>query len=366
MTGSSRARHSAIKIYVAVASLIALLVAAFLLWPREPAANAQAEVRLSVAPFVDTAFTQVGVEKGTFGQLGKRIKLVGTTWENQYQILAGGGLDISMSTLDEFVDKSKNLRKLGKPIVYILPAWKFRGLGFYGAGPLQPVGPESSVADRQRFLKQLAGKKIVLPQGSVFDEAFKSFLSGTGVRYDDLSIVNAPLESALNSLSDRSVGIVAVGSQQRFEAERRGYREAISPEALGLDVITGFVVPEAWYSEHKADVIAFACGWFKTAQLVTRDRQGAYQTTNRYLVSRGSNSLTFDEYSALTAYDVMPATPAASAALFMAPGAEGNWQRIWGRAVDALKSSGKGDDAPLDQKGFVAPEVISAATKQCS
>jgi ABC-type nitrate/sulfonate/bicarbonate transport system substrate-binding protein len=366
MTDPSLARRTAIKIYVAVAALVALLVAGFVLWPRASMEEAHAEVRLSVPPFVDTAFTQVGVEKGGFGPLSKRLHLVGTTWENQYQLLAAGGLDISMSTLDEFVNKSTNLRKLGKPIVYILPAWKFRGLGFYATGQVQPVGSQANVADRQRFMKQLAGKKIVLPQGSVFDEALKTFLSGTGVRYEDLSIVNAPLESALNSLSDRSVGIVAVGSQQRFEAERRGYHEAISPEALGLDVITGFVVPEAWYRKHRAEVIAFACGWFRTAQLVTRNPRGAYQTTNRYLVSRGSNSLTFDEYAALTAYDVIPTTPSASAALFMSAAGGANWQRVWGRAVDAMKSTGKAGDAPLDQKGFVAPEIVSAASKQCS
>src|SRR5438067_8797704 len=242
MADVSRTGRGGLVRYLALIGILVILAVGYLVWSQSARQRSSVDLRLSVPPFVDTAFTEAGLEHGVFGPLGQRLKPVATTWENQYSILAAGGLDISMSTLDEFVNKSKNLRAIGKPIVYILPAWKFRGLGFYTAGQVQPLASPATPEARASFLRQLKGKKIVLPQGSVFDEAFKAFLRGTNVRYEDLQNVNAPLESALNSLGDTSVAVVAVGSQQRFEAERRGYKEAISPEALGLDVITGFVV----------------------------------------------------------------------------------------------------------------------------
>ncbi len=357
-------RRRGIQFYLTILALAVIVAVGYLAWTRTNA-PAQADLRVSVPPFVDTAFTKVGLTKNAFGALSPHVKLVETTWENQYDVLAGGGLDIAMSTVDEFVNKSRNLTAVGKPVVFILPAWKFRGLGFYTTKGVRPFSEFNGPDAKNAFLAQLRGKKVVLADGSVFDQALRAFVKGSSIRYDDLAIVNASLDSALNSLSDPSVGIVAVGSQQRFEAERRGFREAISPEALGLDVITGFIVPEKLYRERRSDVIAFVCGWYATAKLVTGDPRGAYDITNTYLVGRGANSLTFEEYSALRAYNVVPTSPAEANSLFVAKGGAGYWRTVWDRSVAAMTEAGKINQTPLDIQGFVAPDVIAAAQGSC-
>lgn len=362
---SGSARFGARWIYLVVIAALALGAVWYLASTQRLQGGSNTELRISVPPFVDTAFTQIGVEKRLFGPLTDRIRLVDTNWENQYDILAGGGLDISMSTLDEFVNKSPNLKAAGKPVVFILPAWKFRGLGFYAAKGIKPFADYSGPDRKARFLAQLKGKRVVVPDGSVFEQALRAFISDSGVRYEDLQIVNASLDSAMNSLTDSSVAIVAVGSQQRFEAQRRGFVEAISPEALGLDVITGFVVPEAVYKSRRADVLAFACGWYKTASLAMGDPQSAYQITNKYLVSRGATSLTFDEYSALRAYNVVPKTPAEASAMFISESGPAYWRKVWDRSVKAMTDAGKQSDTPADFSGFVAGEVISQAQSSC-
>lgn len=352
--------------YAVILGVILAFAVGYLLWIRSSNEGPAGALRLSVPPFVDTAFTVVGLERGAFGPLGLRLQPVQTNWENQYEILSGGGLDISMSTLDEFVNKSRNLNAVGRPVVFILPAWQFRGLGFYSASGLRPFSAFSGPRAKAEFVAQLSGRRVVVPEGSVFEQALRSFLAGSGVRYEDLEIVNAPLDSALNSLSDSSVAMVAVGSQQRFEAERRGFSEAIAPEALGLDVLTGFVVPETIYRERREDVLDFVCGWYATARLVTSDPRGAYDITNRYLVSRGANSLTFQEYSALRAYDVVPTSVAEADALFLAPGGRAYWRTIWDRSALAMTQVGRADQAPANTTGFVVPEVLAAARTRCS
>jgi hypothetical protein len=362
---SGSARRGAPWVFIAAAIVIALGAIGYLAWTRSSQQTAAADLRVSVPPFVDTAFTQVGVEKSLFGPLNPRIELVDTTWENQYDILSGGGLDVSMSTLDEFVNKSRNLAAAGKPVVFVLPAWKFRGLGFYAAKGVRPYSDFTGPDAKAQFLTQLRGKKVVVPDGSVFAQALRAFVEGSGTAYDDLQLVNASLDSAMNSLADSSVAVVAVGSQQRFEAERRGYVEAISPEALGLDVITGFVTPEAVWKTRKADVIAFACGWYKTTGLVTQDPRAAYTTTNAYLVSRGASSLTFEEYSALRAYNVLPRSPTEATSLFIAKDGGANWKKVWDRSVKAMADAGKEAETPANTEQFVAPQVISDAAASC-
>lgn len=357
-------RRQGVQFYLAIFILLVVAAIGYLVWTRTNTPE-QTDLRVSVPPFVDTAFTKVGLAKNAFGTLSPRVKLVDTNWENQYDVLAGGGIDIAMSTVDEFVNKSRNLAAAGKPVVFILPAWKFRGLGFYAAKDIRPLSEFSGRDAKDEFLGQLRDKKIVLAEGSVFDQALRAFVKGSSISYDDLTVVNASLDSALNSLSDSSVGIVAVGSQQRFEAERRGYREAISPEALGLDVITGFIVSEGTYRERRSDVISFACGWYATAKIVTADRRSAYDITNSYLVGRGANSLTFEEYSALRAFNVLPTSPAEANELFIAQEGAAYWKSVWERSVTAMKEAGKVDGSPLNTKGFVAPDVLAAAQSSC-
>lgn len=363
-TNFEAARERGIGKYLVLVALLIVGALGYLLWTRSEAPSLQ-NLRVSVPPFVDTAFTQVGLSKNAFGKLNSHVKIVDTTWENQYDLLAGGGLDIGMSTVDEFVNKSQNLAAVGKPVVFILPAWKFRGLGFYAGKGVRPFSDFAGPNAKAAFLAQLRGRKIVLADGSVFDQALRAFVKGTNVRFEDLSIVNASLDSALNSLSDPTVGIAAVGSQQRFEAERRGYREAISPEALGLDVITGFVVSQRLYAERRDEVIAFTCGWYATAKLVTQQPKAAYEATNGYLVGRGANSLTFDEYSALRAYNVLPTSPAEARALFVDQKGAGYWRAVWDRSASAMAEAGKGSQAPRDVTGFVAPDVIATAQATC-
>lgn len=353
-----------IRLYLAIFVLLVVAAVGYLSWTRTSTTE-QTDLRVSVPPFVDTAFTKVGLANNAFGALSPHIKLVDTNWENQYDLLAGDGLDIAMSTVDEFVNKSRNLAAVGKPVVFILPAWKFRGLGFYTAKGVRPLSEFSGPDAKDEFLRQLRDKKIVLADGSVFDQALRAFVKDSSISYDDLAIVNASLDSALNSLSDPSVGIVAVGSQQRFEAERRGFREAISPEELGLDVITGFIVSEKVYRERRSDVTAFSCGWYATAKLVTADPRSAYDITNAYLVGRGANSLTFDEYSALRAYNVIPVSPTEANSLFIVQGGAGNWKAVWDRSVAAMTEAGKANQIPLNSQGFVAPDVIAAAQISC-
>jgi hypothetical protein len=112
-------------------------------------------------------------------------------------------------------------------------------------------------------------------------------------------------------------------------------------------------------------VIAFACGWYKTTGLVTQDPRAAYTTTNAYLVSRGASSLTFEEYSALRAYNVLPRSPTEATSLFIAKDGGANWKKVWDRSVKAMADAGKEAETPANTEQFVAPQVISDAAASC-
>lgn len=334
--------------------------------PRTPDPGA---LRVAVPPYVDTAMTVVGVKDDLFQKQGVLIKLVDTTWENQFELVAGGALDISMSTVDEFVNKDRNLRAANRRVIYFLPAWQFRGLGFYTSGGFKTLADlqKSSGADAglTQFVSQLTDRKVVFPEGSVFETALREFLRKAGTDPNRIEIINAPLDTALNALSDRSVVLAAVGSQQRFEAERRGYREAIPPESLGLDVITGFVVRDEIWNRRRDDVLNFACAWYATVRAVNSSNDHGFNTISSYLADRGAGTLTENEYTLLRKYNVFASTPAQARVLFFESEGTGFWRRAWNLATATMQASGREDEIPPDDAGFVAPSINLDLIEKC-
>jgi hypothetical protein len=70
-----------------------------------------------------------------------------------------------MSTVDEFVNKNRNLRLTGNRVMYFLPAWQFRGLAFYTNKGIKPFSAFPHSADekslreaKNAFLAQISGK----------------------------------------------------------------------------------------------------------------------------------------------------------------------------------------------------------------
>ncbi len=328
-----------------------------------------AGLRVAVPPFVDTAMTAAGAKAGLFKAQNLNVELVDTTWEGQYELIAGKALDISMSTVDEFINKDANLRSAGQRVIYFLPAWQFRGLGFYTNSHFRPLADFRKEYDdenaRKEFVKQLIGHKVVLPEGSVFETAFRQFVKDAGGDVNSIQLINASLDVALNALTDSDVALAAVGSQQRFEAERRGNREAIAPQDLGLDVLTGFIVREEIWKNRRDDVVNFACAWYATVRAVNNSADKGFADISSYLTARGAGTLTASEYDALRKYNAFASTPREAKGLFFEPSGSAYWRRTWDRTIAAMKASGKGNQIPPDEGGFVAPSTNVQLLSKC-
>src|SRR5262245_7299161 len=98
-------KRSSQAVFVAVVSILLVGGIVCAISARRSGSRSEAPLRISIPPFVDTAFTVVGLEKGFFSEKGVALRPVNSAWENQYELIAGGELDVAMSTIDEFVNK---------------------------------------------------------------------------------------------------------------------------------------------------------------------------------------------------------------------------------------------------------------------
>lgn len=359
--------------YAAIASIIGIIVIAALaatgLHRRGVSQNPQVKtIRLSLPPYTDNYYTVLGQKVGIFTKYGLNIEFVETTWERQYELIAAREVAMAMSTLDEFVSKDSGLRAIDRRVYYILPAWQFAGLGFFASknSTVLDTGPRGATqAERLEFLNYLKSRKIVYPEGSVFQQAFTAFVESSGLSVRDFQIVNAPLDTALNSLEDSAVGLAAIGTQQRYEAIRRGYREAIPPRELGMVIITGFVAtPDL--TAGQGDVLKrFACAWYETMQYVKAHEQEMYEFSSAALEKRGAQRVSFDEYLQLRSFNILPVNLKDVNALFFEETGGAYWRAAWDATVNQLRRSGKGSQIPPDQSGFIAQTLVNSLVSTC-
>jgi len=350
-------------ILITILLLAALAVSLNIFSPQEK----EKSYRVAVPPFVDTAIIAYGGEKDTFKKYGLNVELINVAWEGQYDLIAGGGLDISMSTLSEFANKDANLRRANRRVRYLFPAWQFLGLGFYTNDNYRTLNSfeeeYSSEKALDLFANQLKGKKVVVPEGSVFETALLQFLESVNVPASEVELINASLDSALNSLSDNQVVLVAVGSQQRFEAERRGYSEAIAPNKLGADILTGFVSSDIVFKENPEALQRFTCAWYDMLNEVELTDDKGYSVISEYLEGTGAGLLSLEEYIALRQYNSFATNIEDARKRFLAPDGDAYWKRVWTRSLASMTA---GDQAlPPDDSGFVAADLLSLPTETC-
>jgi ABC-type nitrate/sulfonate/bicarbonate transport system substrate-binding protein len=298
---------------------------------------------------------------GVFAEAGLRIKRRDVNWAEQLELLAAGGVDVCMATLDEFVARERNFRDAGRALVYFLPAWKFEGLTFAANRDIIPLAELAAkyprAEARKRFVSQLKGRLLAIPEHSVFDQAIRKLISDVGEDPSHFKFVNSTVEAGLNGLSDDRVALAAIGNSQRAEAQGRTYQ--LTPTSADLDsvVLTGFVTTRAFYESHFSSIQAFGRAWYRIVKLSQELPEKRFAIGNEYLSQRGARVWNFAQFSSALSDSHLATSATEAQQLFNTVGTSGYWKQVWDSTSQNLKSSG--GHAPQDESGFVALEFLN-------
>lgn len=345
---------------ICVVLLIALYAAKSFL----PQDNSEAlpSVRIAVTPYQDTTLMLYGIERGFFKEEGITLEVKDTTWNEQIEFVVGGGSDIAMATLDEIVAKDKNLTMANRKLAYFLPAWLFEGIIFAGRDDLQSYSElreqfNESEAKR-KFVAQLKGKKIAVPEGGVYEQAIRKFIASADEDPETFSFVNAQLEAGINGLNDHDVAIAAAGIVERPEALRRGYKIALDSVDLDLIVITGFFCKHSFYKEHPELLSKFIKGWYRSVSAALENPKENYAVVSTYIDRRGAKAPTFEDMTTALKFQRIPESSSEAWDMFLDPKSPIHWEKSWDAAVENLADTEKGDQVPDSKDAFVAQEFI--------
>ena len=259
------------------------------------------------------------------------------------------------------IAKSKSLHAVGKPIVYLMPAWIFDGMIFVSRTDIRAYGDLRNEHGKERaaqlFLDQLRGKTIALPEGSAYEQAFRAFAASAGYDPKSFSIVNTKLEVGINGLNDPSVGLAAAGIVERLEAMRRGYRIALQPEDLGTLVLTGFVCRRDSYEQHPDIVARFMCGWYESLGGALGDMEDNYRIVRAYIDGRGGTAPSREDMETALHYQRFAHDPQQAQAMFLDSSSPTFWRISWDAAVRNLQQTGREGDAPTSAVDFVGDDL---------
>jgi ABC-type nitrate/sulfonate/bicarbonate transport system substrate-binding protein len=353
-----------------VASAAAVLVvSAFVLVycsPRGPAIGTTT-IRIAGTPHQDTTLYMWGMQKGLFQKYNINLDVCDTTFNEQIELVAGNGCDLAMATVDELAAKSKNLDVADRRVLYLMPAWLFEGQIFVSRPDLLSLSElrRQTTAEEavKRFFGQIRGKKIAVPEGSSYDQAIRRLMKAAGIDPADFNFVNAELEAGINGLSDPNVALAAAGIVERPEAERRGYKVALSSVDLNAIVIAGFISSARFYRDHRDAVDNFLRAWFESVDGALAHPQENYAIFSSYLSSRGAKPPSFEEYERALRYTRLSRSPTDVYDSFLKPDSPTYWRKPWNDRLEQLRESGEGDQATTSTADFVADEVVARLTE---
>jgi ABC-type nitrate/sulfonate/bicarbonate transport system substrate-binding protein len=319
-------------------------------------------IRIAGTPHQDTTQYMWGIKHDVFRRRGVTLEVRDTTWNDQLELAAGGGCDMSMATPDELAAKSRSLTTANRRVVYIMPAWLFEGQIFVSRPEIRSLAefrkelPESDA--RRAFFHQLSGRKIAVPEGSSYDQALRKLMKDSGLDPKTFQFVPSELEVGINGLKDRDVAIAAAGIVERPQAERQGYKIALDSLDLEMIVVAGFICNAKFYEAHTSAVDAFLMGWFESVAGGLGNPQEQYETFKSYVSQRGGKVPTFDEYQGALKYTRFSRTPQEVYTTFLDPSSRSFWRKPWDQRIETLRASQQGNQVPLSTADFIADAVV--------
>ena len=296
---------------IALVLICAASVAVWQIWShssRESSAIPTKSIRVAISPYQDIGMVvnlkPMGLEK----KYGVNVDLQTMAWEDIIPAMASKGTtaDLGFASLIGYLTKQANLNNgSDDDIIFIYPAYVFKGGGFISFKPGIPVLDAKTIRD-PAAMKVFFDHRIGAEKNSLFDMMLFRVATNAGIDPRSLHIVNSSLDNSLLAARNGDLDIASAGLTQLTEARRTGGRLVLSMETAQFADITGFVTTRRHFREKHAEIEAFIRMWFETVGYVMADpiKNSAY--TRAYLDQHGATHYSPEEYAAAVGNEFFP------------------------------------------------------------
>ena len=293
-----------IKLFLTLATIVALVM----FWGcGRKSENDIDKVKIAISPYQDIAMIvnikNLGLEK----KYNLNVELLTMSWEEILPAVASAGetVDVGFGSLIEYLTKEENLNKDGDEVLFLYPAYIFKGGAFIAFKETVPNLDSNSLKDSST-LSDFLSYKIGAQKNSVYEMMIYSLANKAGLDFDDLKIFDISLNDGILALESGSLDISTAGLTQRNEALKRGGRVVLTMEDMGFADITGFICKKTVYERKKTEIDNLIKMWFECVAYVMQDIENNSKYSLDYLRKNSSTKYTKQQYKIALSQEYFP------------------------------------------------------------
>jgi ABC-type nitrate/sulfonate/bicarbonate transport system substrate-binding protein len=355
---------------IACATLVAVALAAFLLWPRATPSN-ELVIRYGITPYQDSALPVVAQRRGWYAEENLRVELVPLAWDQVMPALRSGTIDVAIYNFNSFLPAYTNSAEgTQRTPVFYAPLFVFHGQAIMvrreagmrtldpSADPARPRSPAEVAA----VAGQLRGRRIAITRGTELEQIVVAALSAAGLSERDVTIIHASPEDSLAAFIAGDVDAFAAGLTERVEARRRGGVELLTQADVMAPVTDGLVTTNLFAREHPELLDRLVRLWFRTIQYISPNVQQNSAEIRDYLRTSASTRYSPEEYAIAWSFDFFPRTPAEARQVFSSPTSRYHWRRSWDEVGHFLVEHGTIRSVP-PHEAYMGDAVLERLTR---
>lgn len=314
--------------------------------PSIPAARPP--LRVGIAPYQDMAMLTVYKDRQLDKKHGVQLELVTLPWEEIIPSLASKGrtIDVGFGSLIEYLTKYNTINANDPdPLVYVYPAYVFKGGGFVAFNTKVP-NLDESVPPPPARVKQFFTYRIGAQKNSMFDMLLFSLSEQAGLRRDQLKIIDTTMGDGLLAAQAGSLDAAAAGLTQRNEALERGGRVVLTMDKFGFADLTGLIAKRSTVESRREDIEKLLRVWFDSVDYVHSDLDNNSRLPIQWLTRTSSTQYTPATYKRALEAEYLPRSLQDANATMIAADGAFSIDRISKSVIDYLVKSKIVNQAP--------------------
>lgn len=263
---------------------------------------------VGISPYQDIAQIMNYKKLGLEDKYGVKLEMVTLGWDDIPPAVASNGrtVDIAFGSLVEWLSKKHNLNTNGDdPVLFIHPAYVFRGGGFISFNKEMPELTKENINDPVT-VKKFLSYKFGIQKNNQSEMMIYSLARKVGIAPKDLHTVDTNLNDSLLACEQGSLDASFAGLTQRTEALKRHGRIVLTMDTLGLADITGFICKKSTFDSRRKQIESLIRIWFDCSNYVTSDLDHHSDTTLAYLKANASTQYTLKEFKEALTQEYFP------------------------------------------------------------
>lgn len=300
----------------------------------------EVKLRVAISPYQDIAMIVNKDNLKLEEKYKTGIDLITMNWEEILPAVSSAGetVDVGFGSLTEYLTKYENINKsTNDPVLFIYPAYIYKGGGFLSFNKNVPVITKDNVAN-DSIVRHFLSFKIGAQKNSIYEMILFSLANRHKIPFKGLKIYDTPMNDGFLAAQGHnpSIDITSAGLTQITEGNKYNGRLVLEMENVGFADITGFICKQSTLTNKRQQIEDFINMWFECVDYVFQDINANSRFSLKYLDEKAATKYTLEQYKTALSQEYFPKTLSESENSIVSDSGLYSYKRISGDIIEYL------------------------------